>query len=105
MNNNTNNWKRKKLKFLLFILIMISVLPAVVMLIWNAVLPEVIGVNQINYWQALGILILSKILFGGFKPGRRRNHKPNKFKEKFMGMDDKQKLAFKEEWRKRCDKE
>lgn len=49
--------------------------------LWNGVLTEVIGVNSISYWQALGPLVLAKILFGGFpgrgcrpfgSPGRRR---------------------------------
>lgn len=33
--------------------------------LWNLVLPDVIGVKVINYWQSFGILVLSKILFGG----------------------------------------
>ena len=38
--------------------------------LWNHVLADVLGVKLITYWQALGILVLAKILFGGF-PGRR----------------------------------
>ncbi len=41
----------------------------VVMLLWNALLPAVLGVGTITFWQALGILVLSKILFGGFGGG------------------------------------
>ena len=37
--------------------------------LWNGVLVDVLGVKVITYWQALGLLVLSKILFGGF-PGR-----------------------------------
>jgi len=38
--------------------------------LWNGVLVEVVGgVKVISYWQALGLLVLAKILFGGF-PGR-----------------------------------
>lgn len=37
--------------------------------LWNGVLIEVAGVKAITYWQALGLLVLAKILFGGF-PGR-----------------------------------
>lgn len=103
-----NNFKKKKPIFILLILALVFVLPVVVMLLWNATLPDAIGVNVINYWQALGIFILSKILFGGFKPGGRHNGGGpgrNKFKEKFMNMDAEQKSKFKEEWKKRCDKE
>ncbi|MBK9989739.1 MAG: hypothetical protein IPP19_03105 [Verrucomicrobia bacterium] len=38
--------------------------------LWNGVLTDVLAVKAISYWQALGILVLSKILFGGF-PHRR----------------------------------
>jgi hypothetical protein len=37
--------------------------------LWNGVLTEVVGVKTVTYWQALGILVLARILFGGF-PGR-----------------------------------
>lgn len=38
--------------------------------LWNGVLTDVLAVKAITYWQALGILVLAKILFGGF-PHRR----------------------------------
>ncbi len=43
--------------------------------LWNGVLTDVVGVKTITYWQALGLLVLSKILFGGF-PGRGRGFGP-----------------------------
>ena len=38
-----------------------------------AMAPAVSGLRLITFWQAIGILILSKILFGGFRgrPGYR----------------------------------
>jgi hypothetical protein len=39
----------------------------VVMLLWNWLMPALFGWHMITYWQALGILVLSKILFGGFR--------------------------------------
>jgi hypothetical protein len=37
------------------------------MWIWNLVMPEVFGVKSLTPWQALGILILASILFGGHR--------------------------------------
>ena len=37
------------------------------MWIWNLVMPDVFGVKTITPWQALGILILASILFGGHR--------------------------------------
>ena len=45
-----------------------AVLGWVVMMLWNAVVPVVfLGGRVIDYWHALGLLILSRILFGGFR--------------------------------------
>ena len=40
-----------------------------VMLLWNWLLPPLLHAGTINYWQAIGIVILSKILFGGSGAG------------------------------------
>ncbi len=54
----------------------IAVLSLLVMLLWNAVVPIVFaGVHAIDYRHALGLLVLSRILFGGFhgRGGRFRH--------------------------------
>lgn len=38
----------------------------VVRLLWNWLLPPLFGVREITFWQALGLLALSRILVGGF---------------------------------------
>jgi hypothetical protein len=38
----------------------------VVMSLWNWLLPALFGWPSVTFWQALGILLLSRILFGGF---------------------------------------
>lgn len=37
----------------------------VVMLLWNALIPELFNGPELAYWQTLGLLVLSKILFSG----------------------------------------
>ena len=49
----------------------IVVFSGAVMLLWNSILPAVLHVGTITLLQAMGILLLSKILFGGLK-GRHR---------------------------------
>jgi hypothetical protein len=34
--------------------------------LWNWLLPPLFGFREITFWQALGVLVLSRILFGGF---------------------------------------
>lgn len=61
-----------KFRFLipLFVLGVVALVALVVYGLWNGVLTEVVNVKAVTYWQALGILVLARILFGGF-PGRR----------------------------------
>jgi hypothetical protein len=39
------------------------------MWLWNWLMPVLFGLHAINFWQALGIVVLSKILFGSFRGG------------------------------------
>ena len=35
--------------------------------IWNRTVPAVFGLKEISFWQAVGILVLASILFGGHR--------------------------------------
>ena len=74
---------------------------SVVMYLWNAVLPEVLGVHTITFLQAIGILILSKILFGGF-PSRKGHREFNihgkELREKWMNLSPEEKERMREKW-------
>ncbi len=104
MNTHKHNWKRKGPFIFILILGGVALLIWILMLLWNAILPDVLGVNEITYWQALGIFILSKILFGGFRggSGRHNRRKKKRYREQFMNMTDEQKEVFKSEWKSRC---
>jgi hypothetical protein len=96
--------KRKKIYFVPFIIIgVIGILSAIVMLLWNNVLVEVVSVKQITYWQAAGLFILSKILFTSFRPGPpggfRRAGPP--WRNKLMNLSDEERDQFRKEWEQR----
>src|SRR6267378_7975422 len=38
----------------------------VVMLLWNWLAPTLFGLREVTFWQAIGLLALCRILFGGF---------------------------------------
>lgn len=61
------------LKFVVFAVLAATVLSFVTMRLWNWLTPALFGWHLISFWQALGILVLSKILFGGFR-GRPGQH-------------------------------
>ena len=96
-----------KLFFIFIVPLIFLALAGIVMMLWNSILPGVIHVTVINYWQALGILALSRILFGGFGfPKGDRGHHPfarsGEMREKWAQMTDEEKLKFREEYKSRC---
>ena len=100
-------WIKKGLMILFFGIAAILIFGFVVMGLWNAILPVVLGVKVITFWQALGILLLSKILFGGFGGSRHRGGWRNKgkwmeMKDKFAGMTPEEREKFKAEWKNKC---
>jgi len=74
-----------------------------VMLLWNNVLARAVNVSTITFAQALGILVLSKILFGGFRGswGGRRQWK-QRMSQKWNNMTPEEREKFKQEWQSRC---
>ena len=60
-------WVKRGLKIGVIGVVAVAVFGFVVMSLWNWIGPAVFGLRSITFWQALGVLILSKILFGGFR--------------------------------------
>lgn len=56
----------------------VAALGWIVMSLWNGLVPPLFGLRTLHFWQAVGLLILSRILFGGFHRGHgrglRRHH-------------------------------
>ena len=76
----------------------------IVMLLWNGLMPEIFKLEHITYWQAVGLLILAKILFvlGPFRKGGFGEHRRHwAWKERWMKMTDEERAKFKEEWKNR----
>lgn len=42
--------------------------------LWNWLVPQLFGWRQITFWQAFGILVLCRILFGGWGSHGRKEH-------------------------------
>lgn len=56
----------KGIKIILFVLVGGAVLGFATMELWNALLPQIFGLHRITFWQGVGLVVLSRILFGGF---------------------------------------
>ncbi|MCX6310658.1 MAG: hypothetical protein NT084_03385 [Bacteroidetes bacterium] len=78
----------------------------VTMQLWNWLMPAVFGLKMISFWQAFGILILAKILFGGFHRGtggkccghggwkNHGGHWKNRWESKMANMTPEEKEKF-----------
>jgi lipopolysaccharide export LptBFGC system permease protein LptF len=97
------NWMIRGLRFALFALLAAAVFSLVTMSLWNWLMPALFGLRAITFWQALGLLVLSRILLGGFRgrPGhamhwRRRMH------ERWERMTSDEREKFRQGMRERC---
>ncbi len=50
----------------MILLVAVAAAGTIVMLLWNFVVPSVIGWGELNYGQAVALLVLSRLLFSGF---------------------------------------
>jgi len=89
-------------------IVICAVFGAAVMLLWNALMPRLFGFPELNYLEAAGLLLLSRILFGGIgggMSGGRRGFRGvggderlfkggNKLREKWMGMNEEERKEF-----------
>ena len=62
-------WLLRGLKIASIVAVLIAAVGAAVMLLWNALLPSLFGWSAITFWQAVGLLVLSRILIGGLRGG------------------------------------
>lgn len=75
----------------------------VVMELWNWVMPAVFGLHTIRFWQALALLVLSKILFGGFRgPRGPRMYWQARMMERWEQMTPEEREKFREGMKTRC---
>jgi hypothetical protein len=100
--------RKKKLIFIipaaiLGFLLFTAIGGAVVRMLWNWLLPPLFGWKVITFWQALGLLALSRILFGGH--GFFRGARPGAYRRAnggWMRMTAEERERFRQQVRERC---
>jgi len=89
--------KTKHFGHLLLVLLAIAGFSAITMLLWNALLPSIFGITSINFWQALGMLALIRILFGniGINEMKRAHYRHHShIREKWINMTPEERQKF-----------
>jgi len=83
----------------------------IVKLLWNWLLPPLFGWRLISFWQALGILVLCRVLFGGFgrhggyrsaMRGRIRERMRERMAARWDRMTPEERERFRQGMRGRC---
>ncbi|MGV7211338.1 hypothetical protein ACLB1G_26160 [Oxalobacteraceae bacterium A2-2] len=88
---------KRKLWFIPIALAAIAILGAIVMQLWNWVVPALFaGASPLDYWRALGLLVLCRILFGGFKG--RGGHRDW---QRWNALTPEEREQFRSRWRGR----
>jgi hypothetical protein len=83
------------LKIALLVVVGVAVFSLVVMSLWNWLTPALFGWHRISFWQALGLLVLSKILLGGFR-GRPGMHWRRRMMERWEQMTSEEREKFRQ---------
>jgi hypothetical protein len=79
-----------------------AALSAVVMALWNWLVPAIIGWKAIDFWQAFGLLVLTRILFGLRIGMGRGRHWRGRMAERWERMTPEERGKFREGMRSRC---
>ena len=104
---NRSSWLLRGLKFLLFAVLFLAIVGQFFMILWNKLVPEIFNGPVISFWQGLGLLLLSRILFGGWGRGgagwaRRRNAWKQKIAGRMATMTPEEQEKFRQKMQSAC---
>jgi hypothetical protein len=90
----------------IFLLIVIAGFGQAVLQLWNLLMPEIFGLHPISFWQAVGLMALSWILFGGLGMFRGRplwaTNWRHRMGERLERMSPEERERFLQGMRRRC---
>jgi hypothetical protein len=90
------------LKIAVFGTLAVAAVSYIVMSLWNGLMPGIFAVHAISFWQALGLLLLSKILFGGFRPSGGGPRWRRRMMDRWEQMTPEERDKFKQGMRGGC---
>jgi hypothetical protein len=96
-------WLRRGIKIVLMVLVAAAALSFVFMSLWNWLMPALFGWHSISFFQAIGLLILSRLLFGGFRGrGGGGGHWRRRWSDRWEKMTPEEKEKFRSGMLNRC---
>ncbi len=96
-------WIWRGFKFALVVVVAVGAIGGAVMLLWNALLPPLFGWPVLSFWQALGLLVLTRVLTGGWR-GRWGHGGPwrARMEARWAAMSDEERERFRAGMRYGC---
>ena len=98
-------WALKAVKMLAIAVVASLAIGCFVMLLWNALVPELFRGPVISLWQAVGLLVLSHILLRGWGHGGHGWHREkwsHRFEEKLAAMTPEEREKFRSGLHRHC---
>ena len=97
-------WSVKGFAVLVAVVAVVAVLSFAVMLLWNSLVPELFHGPPLQFWQALGLLLLSRILFGGLRrrAGWHGHWRQRMWRERWESMTPEERTQLRERFQGRC---
>ena len=95
----------KAVRVAVMIAVFLAVIGFVVMQLWNWLVPAVFAGPVVSYWQALGLLVLARLLCGGFRPHGHGHgpfgHSWHDSRERWKQMTPEEREQFRSRFRER----
>ena len=100
-------WLKKALKFVFFATLFIALAGFVTQSLWNWLVPSLFHGPVISFGQTLGLLVLSRILFGGFGRGRgswaqKRRQWKQHMESQVANLSPEERENFRQQMQRRC---
>ncbi len=94
-------WILRVLKFAAFGVVAVGVVGFAFMSLWNWLVPSITGWHALGFGQALGLLVLCRMLFGGFR-GRWHGHWRMRMRERWEQMTPEERERFRAGLSRHC---
>jgi hypothetical protein len=79
----------------LFAIVFVGIVGLLTVGLWNLLMPPILGFPAISFWQALGLLLLSRLLFGGLG-GWGRTMRKARFARGWNGLTPEERQRFRD---------
>jgi hypothetical protein len=81
--------------FLMLATVLAGAIGLLTVVLWNVLMPAIFGLPTISFWQALGLLLLSRLLLGRSRGWGRGMHKP-RFVRGWKGLTPEERQRFRD---------